>query len=350
MRDMTHNLFTIQASTQQPDAEVLTRYEWVIDALKPAALPFIQRRGQFNSGLILEWAEDLKEQGFRLVSDTGYLAYKHDERKLCVEYNASGWMKIIGRDLAAVMSVWTLFKEKYGQENTTNPLKLLVEVDNSYRLVNLSTPAEALETDNYSPAVIRKFEYLSKQLVADKPGGRIGVLSGYPGTGKTYLIRAVLNRYSEDTDFVLINTGQCISLSHNLHKFMEMLASRLNANKKQKLILILEDADSAIAPRSANNLSAIQSILNFSDGLMGEALDIRLLVTTNVRTVEIDPAILRPGRLITHIDVGSLEVAHANQVFKRLSGQDGQYKNPVTLAQVYQDARALEETKKLAAE
>lgn len=324
-----------------------------MDSLKPEADPFVLR--SFNLNTSVEGLEiDLKAEGFRVVYDTtGTQTYLHDERRMCVDRNVGhGWLAVRGRELEGVVKLHNTLKAKYGQEVLrTNPLKLLVEEKCSYSLTNLSTPAEELEVGNYMPKVIQKFEYLSKQLVAKKPKGRIAVLSGYPGTGKTYLLRALLNRYSEDTDFVLINTDQCINLSQKLHKFMEMLASRSGADKNRKLVLILEDADSAIAPRSANNLSAIQSILNFGDGLMGEALDIRLLVTTNVRTVSIDPAILRPGRLIVHIDVVSLDASQANAVYKRLSGREGKYKNAVSVAQVYQDVGLLEEPQEeLAAE
>jgi hypothetical protein len=339
-------------NTSYDSTEVLSLV-WLHESLMPGALPLVGRNFQYNPKLREDLLEDLEKEDFRPITDfEGLKILFHDGRQLCVELNAQSQAILRGRGSADVLELRDRLKSKYGQETvSSNPLKLLVEGKESYSLTDLSTPAETLQEENYAPEVLKKFEYLSKQLTADKPKGRIGVLSGYPGTGKTYLLRAILNKFSEKTDFVLINTEQCVNLGRNLHKFMQMLASRSGMDKKRKLVLILEDADSAIAPRSANNLSAIQSILNFGDGLMGEALDIRLLVTTNVRTVEIDPAILRAGRLISHIEVCSLQPTQANAVFKRLTGIEGNYNKTVTIAQVYDDAGKLEEAQEaLAAE
>ncbi len=335
----------------EPSAATILRLAWLRDSLKPDGKPLIERFFRINPDI--EGFEDaMKKDGFRQVGDqASHQVWVHDERQICTERNQNPpWMRIRGTSIDRVTELYSPLKTKYEQETQlTNTLKLLVESDNTYSLTNLSNPGQELETLNYAPAVIRSFEYLAKQLVSDKPKGRIGVLSGYPGTGKTYLLRAILNRYVENTDFVLLNTEQCINLGKNLHKFMQMLAS-YSGNVKRKLVLIMEDADSAIAPRKAQNLSAIQSILNFGDGLMGEALDIRILVTTNIRTVEIDPAILRPGRLIVHLDVTSLDAQQANAVYHRLSGQNGPYKTPTTIAQVYQDAVPPEEQESVAAE
>jgi len=342
----TFSNFILNSPNPSFDADDLLYGLWLLDSLEPGAKPLVVKT--FETKPQADVWEALADDGFRLIMDfQEHRVYLNDVKQLVVSNpNAYSAIYVGGRDKADVAALYDTLKKKYGQASIpTNNLKLLVSSNTGYKLTNLSAPAEPLQTGNYSPQVLQKFKHLTKQLVADRPRGRIGVLSGYPGTGKTYLLRAILNEYVEDVDFVLINIEQCLQVSQNLHRFMQMLATRPESGyARRKVVLLLEDADSAIAPRSANNLSAIQAILNFGDGLMGDALDVRLLVTTNVRTVEIDPAILRKGRLIAHIEVGALDPAQANAAYHRISGgKEGSYKQATTIAQVYDDVGKLEE-------
>jgi len=47
---------------------------------------------------------------------------------------------------------------------------------------------------NYLPEVIEDIEYVIKSFSKTPPGGRIAILNGEPGTGKTHLIRSFLSR------------------------------------------------------------------------------------------------------------------------------------------------------------
>jgi hypothetical protein len=88
-------------------------------------------------------------------------------------------------------------------------------------------------------------------------------------------------------------------------------------------------------------MSKISSLLNLSDGLVGATFDIRILATTNARQVEIDPAILRPGRLCRRIEVLPLEPDHATAVLGGLPGTTPRsaFRKATTLAEVYAAAR-----------
>lgn len=108
-----------------------------------------------------------------------------------------------------------------------------------------------------------------------------------------------------------------------------------------RLIILLEDADTLLVPRQADNMSDIQTVLNLSDGLLGEALDIRLIATTNAKRVDMDPALKRDGRLCCHIEVPDLSAEHANRVYSRLTQKEGPYKGPTSLAKVYSDSDPL---------
>ena len=56
------------------------------------------------------------------------------------------------------------------------------------------------------------------------------------------------------------------------------------------------------------------------DGIMGAMLDARIVATTNAQTEDLDPAIVRPGRLCRRIDIGELCYEQACEVYERLVG------------------------------
>jgi SpoVK/Ycf46/Vps4 family AAA+-type ATPase len=90
--------------------------------------------------------------------------------------------------------------------------------------------------------------------------------------------------------------------------------------ENRKTVLIVEDADHLIVEREKGTLSGISTILNMSDGLLGTALNLHIIATTNQQSLNIDPAVKRPGRLCTQIQIDPLTQEHAKEVFKRLTG------------------------------
>lgn len=72
----------------------------------------------------------------------------------------------------------------------------------------------------------------------------------------------------------------------------------------RRAVLVLEDADECLVPRQATRSPQSPTLLDLTDGLLSALTDFRVLVSTNARHVEVDPAVLRPGRLCSHIHVG----------------------------------------------
>jgi ATP-dependent 26S proteasome regulatory subunit len=68
-------------------------------------------------------------------------------------------------------------------------------------------------------------------------------------------------------------------------------------------------------------------------------LDLRIIATTNAKKVQIDEAILRPGRLCVYCSVGHLPAKQAGEVFRRLTGSEQEFGEKTTLAEVYRLAR-----------
>lgn len=197
-----------------------------------------------------------------------------------------------------------------------------------------------LERGNYSDEVLEGYDFIASEMNTDSPTGRLTILSGSPGTGKTYLVRALL-RESKGATFVLISPHLVKELGDP--EILPCLTA-LKEDITGPMILVLEDADQCLAPRQAGNMSTVQTVLNLGDGILGSILDMRILATTNAKTGDFDEAVRRPGRLSKHIEVGCLNAEKANAVVERLLGNESgsvrHFMATATLAEAYAQARA----------
>ena len=74
-----------------------------------------------------------------------------------------------------------------------------------------------------------------------------------------------------------------------------------------------------------------------------------MIISTNVPKTEIDPAVLRAGRLNAYIEVPPVDKEQANAIYKRLSGKEFDFKEKtVTLADVYGKANESQNNFKVA--
>ena len=116
----------------------------------------------------------------------------------------------------------------------------------------------------------------------------------------------------------------------------QLLNFLLENRSKKPLVLIIEDADQCLLPRDGTNISAMSTLLNIGDGLLGEAMNIYMICTTNARSMELDPAICRTGRLCRLINITSHTPEKATEILRDLTGDKKAIVNKsLTLAEIY---------------
>jgi hypothetical protein len=111
---------------------------------------------------------------------------------------------------------------------------------------------------------------------------------GPPGTGKSTYIKYLSTVLKKDVIF--FPTAMVNSLTDP--NIINLLI------KKQNCVLVLEDAEKAIIKRESNaEASLVSTLLNMTDGILGDVLKLNIIVTYNCDREDIDEALLRRGRL-----------------------------------------------------
>lgn len=196
------------------------------------------------------------------------------------------------------------------------------------------------QSDNYSQEAVDAYGRIVAELRSDTPKGRIAILDGPPGTGKTFFVRALIDAVKEAT-FVLVPPEMVKQLASP--KFVPMIASY-----RGPFVFVIEDGDSCVRKRQDQgggngDADAVSAMLNLGDGIIGAALDIRIVVTTNTPRDMLDPAITREGRLLDLVSFGSFTTDRAIRLLRHLTkdGVDGSHFAgwQPTLAEIYATAR-----------
>lgn len=225
--------------------------------------------------------------------------------------------------------------ELHTEEARDEPeLNIVSDSHGDLDLVPIGRPAAKLIEDNYTPQVVEEFKHVVAQFTSRNPMGRLAILHGEPGTGKTYLLRAFMAECNAKDTNVIFFPPQIFE-GVNSPQITRLL---LDYASSQSMVLFIEDGDGLLLQRGVDNMNILASLLSLSDGFLGSLLDIRVFVTTNTRKLDIDKALLRECRLNRIIEVGKLSAEQGARVFQRLSDKEWVPNESVTLAQVYKKA------------
>jgi len=150
--------------------------------------------------------------------------------------------------------------------------------------------------------------WFQKNLHQAKTG--LTILQGEPGTGKTsYLRHLVYELRASHCFYYLPVTAYPMLAAPSTVDFW--LSENEFHGEKQK-IAIMEDAETLLMERAADNHDSLSNLLNIADGFLGAVLKLHLICTVNTPIEKLDPAVTRPGRLLAH------------HTFKRLSSKEAQ--------------------------
>jgi SpoVK/Ycf46/Vps4 family AAA+-type ATPase len=189
---------------------------------------------------------------------------------------------------------------------------------------DLFIPPTDLEL-NYGSEFLKIHDVIVDRLNSEYDKGII-LLHGDPGTGKTSYIKH-LTSLVKDKDILFIPPSMAEMLSEP--SIIPFLMDHKNS------ILIIEDAERVISDREGNGSPAgVSNILNLTDGILGDCLNIQVIATFNMKREKIDQALLRKGRLIAEHKFEKLSVNDTNKLLKHLE-KNQEVEEGMVLADIY---------------
>lgn len=147
-------------------------------------------------------------------------------------------------------------------------------------------------------------------LRARKADGGLTLLRGEPGTGKSSYLRFLLVEMRKTHRFYYLpaNAFHLLTSPSMTDFWLQEGKDHLGRGGR---VVILEDAERLLMERAADNRDALSNLLNLADGFLGDALQLHVVATVNCPLDRIDPALLRPGRLVASHDFARLTAEQA---------------------------------------
>jgi len=212
-------------------------------------------------------------------------------------------------------------------KTTTKNTSISILVEDRFLGINtekIKIPKQMVSiTENYNNDFAEIHKIIEERLSRKNSKGLV-LLHGRPGTGKSTYIRYLASLIKKDVIFM--PPSMAASITNPL--FIKLLTRHTNS------ILVIEDAENILIDREANGNSPVSALLNITDGLISDCLNVQVVCSFNTEISKIDKALVRQGRLIAKYEFKDLEVEKANALFEKL-GNKRCFTKPMSLAEVY---------------
>lgn len=136
------------------------------------------------------------------------------------------------------------------------------------------------------------------EFVTSNDTDNLMILHGPPGTGKSEYLKHLFERSTRKVIYVPPSMLAMVSTPGFVSYMID----------NRETLIVIEDAEEIL---SSDRNSATQNLLGMSSGLLKSALNIKCICTLNCDIGQIDPALLRKGRL------------HFEHLFRKLTRNEG---------------------------
>lgn len=168
--------------------------------------------------------------------------------------------------------------------------------------------------------------------------GKLALWHGPPGTGKTTALRALLRSWepwcqpqyiADPEQFFAKPSYMSEVLTTASIATVGPALDRAGQPEAIWRLVIAEDSDEylrATARRDAG--AALGRLLNLADGILGQGMNVLVLLTTNEETSRLHPALVRPGRCLAAVHFPPFDPTEASDWLGR------PVSSPATLAEM----------------
>jgi len=223
--------------------------------------------------------------------------------------------------ITAITAMVTPLRER--QRRAPLEINLVVRERNALSLKKMEIKRTKLDLGLFYDESFKETDELIRKRLNKMKDKGIVLLHGLPGAGKTSYLRYLIGKIRKRVLFI------SPSVADNLMnpEFIELLVSNPDT------VLIIEDAENIIMDRKHGPGSSVSNLLNISDGLLADFLNVQLICTFNNSLALIDNALLRKGRLIAKYEFGKLNVAQSQRLSNHF-GFNTTITRPMTVAEI----------------
>ena len=206
-----------------------------------------------------------------------------------------------------------------------NNVHLVISTQRGYDTTPFELPESNVDIElNYGGHFQNVHDKIINEL--NKPKGKgLVLLHGTPGTGKTHYLKHLAS---------LITKKRVLFIPPYLADFITSPEMTPFLISNSNSILFIEDAERVITDRSTNPSPGVSNILNLTDGILSDILNIQIVATFNMDKHKIDTALLRKGRLIAEHKFDALSVEESQNLLNHLKIEHTATK-PMTLTEIY---------------
>lgn len=184
---------------------------------------------------------------------------------------------------------------------------MIIYENNNFRLKSSNFKEDTFLLEGYYNKDFNEvYDHVINSIKEEDKG--LYLFHGTPGTGKTTFIKHLTEK-APGKKFIFVPNNFLENLTSP--SFITFLASLKNS------VLILEDCEEFLKDRSISSNSIVPTLLNISDGILSDLLNIHIICTFNTDLKNIDKALLREGRLTCQYEFKKLSEDIVKEYFEK---------------------------------